>query len=96
MSPTTIFKAFNPAEAQLVEVVHEAEPILVADGKLFVMNEKCDLTLVKASSDKFEPLATAKILQGHDAWAPLALAGDRLLVRDSKVLVCLNVGKGIE
>jgi outer membrane protein assembly factor BamB len=72
------------------------EPILVADGKIFVMNEKCDLTLVKATSEKFEPIATAKILQGHDAWAPLALAGDLLLVRDSKVLVCLSVGKGIE
>lgn len=72
------------------------EPILIADEKIFVMSEKCDLTLVKATSEKFEELATFKILQGHDAWAPLALAGDRLLVRDSKVLVCLNVGKGAE
>jgi outer membrane protein assembly factor BamB len=72
------------------------EPILVADGKIFVMNEKCDLTLVKASPEKFEALATAKVLQGHDAWAPIALVGDRMLVRDSKVMVCLDVGKGIE
>jgi outer membrane protein assembly factor BamB len=36
------------------------------------------------------------VLQGHDAWAPIALVGDKLLIRDSKVLVCLDVGKGIE
>ncbi|HZE99123.1 MAG TPA: PQQ-binding-like beta-propeller repeat protein [Planctomycetota bacterium] len=72
------------------------EPILLADGKFFVLGKDCALTLVKASTQKYEELGQCKILQGHDAWAPIALVGDRLLIRDSKVLVCLDVGKGIE
>ncbi|MBV8879943.1 MAG: PQQ-binding-like beta-propeller repeat protein, partial [Planctomycetaceae bacterium] len=72
------------------------EPILLADGKFFVLGEDCALTLVKAGTQKYEELAQAKVLQGRDAWAPIALVGDRLLIRDSKVLVCLDVGKGIE
>ncbi|HLY73588.1 MAG TPA: PQQ-binding-like beta-propeller repeat protein [Planctomycetota bacterium] len=72
------------------------EPILLADGKFFVLGEDCALTLVKAGTQKYEELARCKVLQGHDAWAPIALVGERLLIRDSKVMVCLDVGKGIE
>jgi outer membrane protein assembly factor BamB len=72
------------------------EPILLADGKFFVLAKDCRLTLVKASTQGYEELAQCKVLQGHDAWAPIALVGDRLLIRDSEVLVCLDVGKGIE
>jgi outer membrane protein assembly factor BamB len=72
------------------------EPILLADGKFFVLGKDCALTLVKASTQKYEELGQCKVLQGHDAWAPIALVNDRLLIRDSKVLVCLDVGKGIE
>ncbi|HUR37985.1 MAG TPA: PQQ-binding-like beta-propeller repeat protein [Planctomycetota bacterium] len=72
------------------------EPILLADGKFFVLSKDCRLTLVKASTQKYEELGQCKVLQGHDAWAPMALVGDRLLIRDSTVMVCLDVGKGIE
>lgn len=72
------------------------EPILAADGKFYVLGKDCSLTMVKASAQKYEELGRCKVLQGHDAWAPIALVADRLLIRDSKVLVCLDVGKGIE
>lgn len=72
------------------------EPILLADGKFYVLGKDCRLTLVKASTQKYEELGQCKVLQGHDAWAPIALVGDRLLIRDSTVMVCLDVGKGIE
>jgi len=72
------------------------EPILLADGKFYVLSKDCRLTLVKASTQKYEELGQCKVLQGHDAWAPIALAGDRLLIRDSTVMVCLDVGKSIE
>lgn len=72
------------------------EPILLADGKFFVLSKDCRLTLVKANTQKYEELGQCKVLQGHDAWAPIALVGDRLIIRDSTVMVCLDVGKSIE
>ena len=73
------------------------EPILLADDKFFVLDKDCGLTLVKATTTEgYKELAQCKVLQGQDAWAPIGLVGDRLLIRDSKTLVCLDVGKGIE
>jgi outer membrane protein assembly factor BamB len=72
------------------------EPFLAADDKLFVMSAKGVLTLVKASTEKYEELAQFQAVQGHDPWAPMSLAGGRMLVRDSKKMVCINVDKGIE
>jgi len=37
-------------------------------------------------------LATAKVLAGHESWGPMALAGDRLIVRDLTTMRCLDVG----
>jgi hypothetical protein len=31
------------------------------------------------------------VLNGHDAWGPLALAGSRLLARDLDSMVCLDL-----
>jgi outer membrane protein assembly factor BamB len=72
------------------------EPILLADGKFFVLDKDAALTLVKAAPDKYEELGRCKLLQGHEAWAPIALAGNLMLLRDSKTMICIDVGKGIE
>ena len=67
-------------------------PFLIADNKMFVLRDDGVLTVLEASTSGYKPLAQAKILDGRDAWGPMALAGGRLLVRDSKKMVCLNVG----
>jgi outer membrane protein assembly factor BamB len=72
------------------------EPILLADGKFFVLDKDAALTLVKASTEKYEELGRCKLLQGHEAWAPIALAGTLMLLRDNKTMICIDVGKGIE
>ncbi len=68
-------------------------PFLLADGKLLVMDDHGELTLAAASSDRFEMLARAKVLDGHDSWGPMALAGGRLLVRDLTEMRCLDLRK---
>ncbi len=70
------------------------EPFMVADGKLFVLSEEGGLSIVKPSREKFEPLSEAKVLHGHEAWAPIALVGGRMILRDSKKMVCLDVRAG--
>ena len=32
-----------------------------------------------------------RVIEGHDAWGPFAIADGRLLMRDSKKMVCLNI-----
>jgi outer membrane protein assembly factor BamB len=68
-------------------------PYLIADGLLFVMSEKGQLTIAEAAADGYKPLATAKIFDAVDAWGPMAIAGGRLIVRDQTRMVCLDVRK---
>jgi outer membrane protein assembly factor BamB len=66
-------------------------PFLITSGKLFVMDDEGMLTLAEASPARYRPLAKSRVLNGHDSWGPLALAGNRLLARDLTQMVCLDV-----
>jgi outer membrane protein assembly factor BamB len=55
------------------------------------MNDSGLLTMAALSATGFEPLAEARVLEGHESWAPMALAGGRLLVRDLHRMVCLDL-----
>jgi outer membrane protein assembly factor BamB len=68
-------------------------PLIIADGLLFAMNDDGVLTMAEATSAGFKPLGTAKVLDGHETWAPMAIAGGRLLVRNLQRMVCLDVRK---
>lgn len=69
-------------------------PFLVADGKIILLRDDGLLVLLRATPRGCEPLASARVLDGHDAWGPLALVGRRLLLRDSTRLLCLDLGPG--
>jgi len=72
---------------------HGLGPFLLADGTLLVLNDRTGtLVLVSADPTGYNELASAKVLTGHDAWAPMALAAGRLILRDLTELVCLDVG----
>ena len=66
-------------------------PFLLAQGLLFVMNDEGLLTLAEVNPAGYRVLTRARVLNGHDSWAPLALAGGRLLARDLTQMVCLDV-----
>lgn len=70
-------------------------PLLIADGKVLAMDDSGKLTLAEASPAAYRPLAQSDILHGHEAWAPLALAGSRLLLRDMEEMVCLDLGSSM-
>lgn len=66
---------------------------LLADGLIFAINDSGRLSLIEATSARFNLLGQAEVIaDGREAWGPLALAGTRLLVRDFNRLVCLEVG----
>ncbi len=66
-------------------------PYLIADGKFFILKDDGTLSIAKASTERFELLDKTKVLDGHDAWGPLVIADGRLLMRDSKHLLCIDV-----
>jgi len=66
-------------------------PFLIANGLIFVLNDDGLLTLAEADPLGYHALTQAQVLTGHDAWAPLALAGGRLLARDLTRMVCLDI-----
>lgn len=68
-------------------------PFLVADGLLFIVDDASSvLHLVEASPVGYRELASAKVLHGHEPWAPMALVGGRLILRDVTEMVCIQVG----
>lgn len=66
-------------------------PYLVADDKFFILSDEGVLTVMKTSIKEPIQLAQSKILNGHDAWGPMVIVNGRLLARDSRRLVCVDV-----
>jgi outer membrane protein assembly factor BamB len=67
-------------------------PYLIADGLIYVLDDSGKLTLAEAKSDRYRQLDEAQVLDGHDAWAPMAMVGTRLILRDFARMVCVEVG----
>jgi len=68
-------------------------PYVLADGKFFILKDDGTLAIAIASTQGFQLLDKYKVLDGHDAWGPIAIADGRLLMRDSKTLLCLDIQK---
>ena len=66
-------------------------PYFMADGKFFILSDEGVLSILKASAKESVILAQSKILAGHDAWGPMAIVNGRLLARDSRNMVCVDV-----
>jgi len=66
-------------------------PYIIADGLIYIMDDDGLLRLVQATPAGYTELAQARVLQGPEAWAPMAMADGRLLVRDVIRIVCLDV-----
>ncbi|MCU0857159.1 MAG: PQQ-binding-like beta-propeller repeat protein [Pontiellaceae bacterium] len=66
---------------------------ILADGKLILLDgESGILYLVKADVSGYRQLASAKMVKEKDmAWAPLALSGGKLLVRDWNTMKCVEL-----
>ncbi len=67
-------------------------PFVLADGKFYALSDDGVLRLLKVSRSDYLQLDEARVLDGQDAWGPIAIANDRMLLRDSKKMVCIDVG----
>ncbi len=69
-------------------------PFILAGDRIVVLNDDGALLAIKASRDRYEPVVRTRVLEGRDAWAPIAVAGGRMLLRDSHRMVCIDVSAG--
>jgi outer membrane protein assembly factor BamB len=68
------------------------EPWVIADGKIWVLNDQQVLTIAEATPEGYRPLASHKVLDGHDSWGPMAIAEGRMILRDLITVKCIDIG----
>lgn len=69
-------------------------PYLLIDGRrMLLLADDGVLTMAEVGSDGYRRLARAKLLQHRDAWGPMAFVGGRLLLRDDRTLICVDLRK---
>ncbi len=68
-------------------------PYIIADGKFFILDDDGTLTIAEANTSGFVVLSKTKIMDGQDAWGPIAIADGKLIMRDSKQMICINIKK---
>jgi outer membrane protein assembly factor BamB len=69
-------------------------PYLVADGRIYVLSDTGLLAMVAATPAAYRPMGRFQVLDGaNDAWAPMALADGRLILRDLTRMVCIDVSE---
>ena len=69
-------------------------PWVVADDKIFLVNDTGILTMAEASTDGYRQLGRASVLDhAHETWGPLTIIAGRLLLRDLDRLVCIDLRK---
>ena len=68
--------------------------LMIADGKLVVLDEKGDLVIAKATGDGYQEIARAKVLDGR-CWVMPVLANGRIYAKNNGgKVVCLDVRIG--
>ena len=67
--------------------------IVVADGKLLMLNDRGEVLLVRINPHRYEELARAEVFPGEICWTAPALHHGRLYLRSPTRVVCLFVGK---
>ncbi len=76
--------------------------IILADGLLLCTDGSSKLYLIEPDPKAFKPIASAELLVvasgtdtkfGTQNWAPIALAGGKLLIRDQSRLMCVKVAQ---
>ncbi len=68
-------------------------PYAIADGKIYILDDEGTLTMAQANTTGYVQLAQSKVLEGPDAWAPMAFASGRLIIRDMNKMVCLDISQ---
>jgi len=67
-------------------------PYLMINNNLFVFKDDGELYVYEVRQRDMKLLKKQRIMDGADAWGPLAYADGMLIVRDAHVVKCLKIG----
>ncbi len=91
------FVCFNPDDTREIVWSSGSEarfglgPYFIADDKFFILNDDGTLYIAQPSTEGYIQVDQHQVIEGHDAWAPFAIADGYLLMRDADTMVCLNL-----
>ncbi|MBI9018023.1 MAG: PQQ-binding-like beta-propeller repeat protein [Phycisphaerae bacterium] len=68
-------------------------PCMIINDIIFAMDDHCTLRLVRATNQAYQKLTELEIIEGHDSWAPFAVADDKLILRDMTEMLCITIAK---
>jgi outer membrane protein assembly factor BamB len=68
-------------------------PYIVSGDKLYLLDDDGKLYFYKINDSKVTLIASHKVINGIEAWGPMAIAGKYLVMRDARNLLCLDIGK---
>jgi outer membrane protein assembly factor BamB len=68
-------------------------PYIVSGDRMFLLDDDANLYIFRIGSSGALLLSQYRILNGIEAWGPMAIAGNYLIMRDSRNLVSLYIGK---
>lgn len=68
-------------------------PFILADGKFYLLDDDATLYIIRHSGTGYVEMDSVKLFDGHDAWAPLAIADGYMVLRDADRMICINLRK---
>ena len=81
----------NPIWNSAAEERFGLGPYLMIDGHLFVFKDDGELYVYKAGKGSMELLRSQRIMEGADAWGPMAYADGMLILRDAHNVKCIRI-----
>jgi outer membrane protein assembly factor BamB len=66
-------------------------PYIVSGDKLYLLDDDANLYLFRIQDNNITLLDHHRIINGIEAWGPMAIAGNYLLMRDARNLLCLEI-----
>jgi outer membrane protein assembly factor BamB len=68
-------------------------PYVVKDDKMLLLDDDASLNLFSLEGPRATLISKHRRMKGVEAWGPMAIAGNYLIMRDSRNLLCLFIGK---
>jgi outer membrane protein assembly factor BamB len=67
-------------------------PYIMSGNKLYLLDDDGNLYLFRIGNGTATQVSHHRILNGVEAWGPMAIAGSYLLMRDARNLLCIDIG----
>jgi outer membrane protein assembly factor BamB len=68
-------------------------PYIIKDDKMLLLDDDANLYYFRIEGSKAELMSHYSIIKGIEAWGPMAIAGNFLIMRDARNMLCLFIGK---